>query len=105
MKKIRIPRKLKKNKYFYNSLNYIFPYVPKLLRYYSYMSIEYGIKTYNMTPEQLYDTFGRYTLDDVVWWYWVRCKHGMEELPKRKDVKEYLQYFNDKGVINNKKSQ
>jgi hypothetical protein len=93
MKKIRIPRKLKKNKYFYNSLNYIFPYVPKLLRYYSYMSIEYGIKTYNMTPEQLYDTFGRYTMDDVVFWYWVNYKYNLGPLPERADIREYWDHF------------
>ena len=52
-----------------------------------------------MTAEQLYHTFGRYTMDDVVWWYWVRWKN-LGIVPKiSADIKEYWDYFVEQGVI------
>ena len=93
---IRIPRKLKKKGI---ALVYNFPYVPKVNKYCSYRIIEYGISHYNMSAEDLYRTFGRYTMDDVIWWYWVRYKHLNIE-PKMSDkFKEYWEYFVNQGVI------
>lgn len=75
MKKIRVPRKKKKFWYKQKHLNYNFPIVTKLRKYLSYFDIEYGIKTYNKSAEELYWCFGRYSLDDVIWWHYVRMKH------------------------------
>lgn len=73
---IRIPRKKKKKGYI-NS--YKFPYIPKVNRYLCYFTIEDGIQRFHLTPEQLYNTFGRYTMDDVIWWNWVRKNLGLNQ--------------------------
>ena len=81
MKKIRIPRKLKKDIYMYRKLGdwRTNKDVPKLAKYYSYFKIERGMKIFNLTPEQLVNAFGVYVVDDVIWWYWVRKKEmGIE---------------------------
>ena len=96
MGKIRIPRKLKKKG---NVLIDNFPCVPKINKYCSYRIIEYGIFHYNMSAEDLCRTFGRYTMDDVIWWHWVRYKNLNIE-PKMSDkFKEYWDYFVNQGVI------
>ena len=96
MKKIRIPRKKKKGSIL---LHYNFPCVPKINKYCSYKIIEYGVSHYNMSAEELYRTFGRYTMDDVIWWHWVRYKHLNIEPEMSKKLKEYWDYFVNQGVI------
>ena len=99
MKKIRIPRKLKKHHIELLNTPYCFPQVPKIFRYYSYLRIEDGMKRHKMTAEQVYHKFARYTKDDVVWWNWVRWKN-LGIVPKMSaDIKEYWDYFVEKGVI------
>jgi hypothetical protein len=101
MKKIRIPRKLKKYcaDILFNSWKN-FPNVPKLERYMSYFTIECGMKIHNMSAEDLCRTFGKYTKDDVVWWNWVRWKELGIEPKMSADIQEYWDYFVEKGVIN-----
>lgn len=93
---IRIPRK-KKKYYRYNSQ--WFPFVSKVQRYYSYFFIEDGIRTYKMGAEELCNTFGRYSMDDVIWWNWVRWKElGIK--PEMSDkYQEYWDYFVKECVI------
>ena len=81
MKKIRIPRKLKKDIYVYRKLGdwRTNRDEPKVAKYYSYFKIERGMKRYNLTPEKLVDTYAIYVVDDVIWWNWVRQKElGIE---------------------------
>lgn len=96
MGKIRIPRKLKKKGVV---LIYNFPCVPKINKYCSYKIIEYGISHYNMSAEDLCRTFGRYTIDDVIWWHWVRYKYLNIEPKMSQEFQEYWDYFVKKGVI------
>ena len=74
MKKIRIPRKLKKDRYVYRKLGdwRTNRDVPKVVKYHSYFKIERGMKRYNLSPEGLVNTYGVYVMDEVIWWYWVR---------------------------------
>lgn len=76
MKKIRIPRKLKKDIYVIRKLGdwRTNRDMPKASKYHSYFKIERGMKRYQMSPEDLVDTYGVYVMDDVIWWYWVRKK-------------------------------
>lgn len=99
MRKIRIPRKLKKHHIELLNTPYCFPQVPKIVRYYSYLDIEDGMKRWGMTAEQLYRKFGRYTKDDVVWWNWVRWKEFGIVPVLSADIKEYWDYFVEQGVI------
>lgn len=100
MKKIRIPRKKKKLGYITRMRTYMpYPCFPKLERYLSYFVIDSGIKKYNITSEELYKKFGRYTMDDVVWWNWVRYKHFGIEPQHSGDFKKYWDYFVNQGVI------
>jgi hypothetical protein len=99
MSRIRIPRKKKKWHYKNKMINYKFPYVPKYYRYVYYFCIEYGIKEFNMTVEELYKSFGRYTIDHIIWWYWVRRKHLHIEPKLNGEFQEYWDYFVSKGVI------
>jgi hypothetical protein len=96
MTKIRIPRKKKKESILQH---YNFPCVPKINRYWSYKIIEYGISHYNMSAEDLYRTFGCYTMDDVIWWAWVRRKHLHIEPKLSEEFQEYWNYFVSEGVI------
>jgi hypothetical protein len=98
MSKIRIPRKLKKHKYGID-YPYKFPYIPKLDRYLSYLDIKWSMKYYKMTPEQLCETFGRYNIDMVIWYYWVIWKNLgiVPQLQGR--YKEYWNEFVDEGII------
>lgn len=101
MKKIRIPRKLKKNAN--NILDRTwknFPNVPKLMRYHHWYVIEDGIKRYQMSAEELVENFGRYTYDDVIWWHWVRWKELGIEPKMSSTFQEYWDYFVEQGVIN-----
>jgi hypothetical protein len=68
-KKIRMPRRHKNEYYHYDS-----PQVRKADKYAMYLNVEWGMKTYNMTAEQLYYTFGRYCKDDIIWWNYIRWK-------------------------------
>ena len=97
MKKIRIPRKLKKKSY--SGYIYYFPCVTKLNKYLSYFRIEYGIKQFNMTPEKLCETFGKYTMDDVIWWNWVIYKKTNIITNMSKKYQEYWNYFKDRNII------
>lgn len=103
MTKIRIPRKLKKN------ANKIlgrtwknFPNVPKLMRYHHWSVIEKGIKIFDISAEELYHEYGRYTKDDVIWWHWVRWKELGIEPKMSPSFKEYWDFFVEKGVIYDK---
>lgn len=98
MSKIRIPRKKKKH-IRHDNICHCFPNVPKVERYLCYFRVEYGCKRRKMSAEQLCNTFGVYTMDDVIWWAWVRRKHiGIEpQLSER--YLGYWNFFKDKGVI------
>ena len=100
MKKIRIPRKLKKhaNKILDKTWKN-FPNVPKLMRYIHHHNIEVGMKLHNMSAEELVDTFGRYVYDDVIWWHWVRWKELGIEPKMSPSFQEYWDFFVEKGVI------
>lgn len=92
MSRIRIPRRKKKWHYRDKMFVRTFPYV-------CYFNIECGIKEFNMTAEELYKSFGRYTVDDVVWWHWVRRKHLHIEPKPSGEFQEYWDYFVSEGVI------
>jgi hypothetical protein len=103
MKKIRIPRKLKKHNWEILDRNSNqFPNVPKLRRYYDYLAIEWGIKLYNMSPEELVHKFARYTMDHVIWWNWVRWKEFGIAPEMSKKYQEYWNYFVENGAISAK---
>ena len=91
MKKIRIPRKLKKDIYIYRKLGdwKTNKNVPKMAKYHSYFKIERGMKRYNLTPEKLVDMYGIYMVDDVIWWYWTRKKELGIEPKLEPTYKEY----------------
>lgn len=99
MGKIRIPRRKKKRHYWDKTFVYAFPYVSKQYRYACYFSIESGIKEFNMTAEELYKSFGRYTVDDIVWWHWVRRKHLYIEPKLSGEFQACWDYFVSEGVI------
>jgi hypothetical protein len=103
MKKIKIPRKLKKvaEKCW---VDYQFPNVPKLARYIHYLRVEWGIKYFGMSAEELCNTFGKFMKDDVIWWYWVRWKELGIEPTMSKKYQEYWDYFVEKGVIHQKEN-
>lgn len=106
MKKIRIPRKLKKHANKILDKNWkLFPNVPKLMRYHHWFVIEEGIKKYQMSAEELVENFGRYMYDDVIWWHWVRWKELGIEPKMSKDFQEYWDYFVEKGVISHDKER
>ena len=96
MKKIRIPRKKNKKGYIHY---YKFPYVPVVNRYFNYQTIEDGIKRFGMTAEQLCNTFGRYVMDEVIWWNWVRWKELGIKPEMSEKYQEYWNYFVKKKVI------
>lgn len=100
MKKIRIPRNKKKTGYI-TRLRTCMPYpcFPKLDRYLSYFVIDSGIKRYGMTAEELYKKFGRYTMDDVVWWHWVRYKELGIQPEMSSLFNGYWDYFVNQGII------
>ena len=102
MKKIRIPRKKKKQRY-WRGMPYIaykcFPNAPKIVKYYNYFDIERGIKRFGMSAEELYNTFGGVLKDYVIWWHWVRYKHLNIEPNMSDEFKEYWDYFVNQGVI------
>ena len=95
-KKIRIPRK--KKKLGYNN-SYILPFIPKVNRYFDYFNIEDGIKRFRMTAEELCNTFGRYVMDEVIWWNWVRYKKLGIKPEMSLKYKEYWDYFVKEGII------
>lgn len=84
MKKIRIPRKLKKRIYAERKIGDIFRNkrhnnTPKLLRYFYYYEVEEVIKTYHIPPEEIVRSYSVFMIDEVIWWYWVRKKElGIE---------------------------
>ena len=57
------------------------------------------MKLYNMSAEELVDTFGRYTYDDVIWWHWVRWKKLGIESKMSPDFQEYWDFFKSKGCL------
>ena len=93
---IRIPRKKKKHCRYNPQW---FPFVPKVERYYDYFSIEYGMRTYKMSAEDLCNTFSRYIMDTVIWWAWVRWKKLGIKPELSPKYQEYWNYFVDEGVI------
>lgn len=97
---IRIPRKKKKH---YRFNDQWFPCVSKVRRYYCYLGTERSMKVSRMSAEQLCDTFGRYTMDDVIWWAWVRWKELGIKPELSPKYQEYWDWFVSKGVINEKK--
>ena len=52
-----------------------------------------------MTAEELYKSFGRYTMDHIIWWHWVRKKHLHIEPELSEEFQEYWDYFVSKGII------
>lgn len=94
---IRIPRKKKKH---YSPNLKLFPHKPIIERYYAYFDIEYGIKKYKMSAENLCNTFGRYLMDDVIWWAWIRWKKLGIKPELSPLFKGYWDWFVSKGVIN-----
>lgn len=102
MGKIRIPRKKKKLCYWrgvpetsYKS----FPCVPKIEKYYNYLEVEYAIKRYGLTAEELHRKFAYILKDYVIWWHWVRKKHLGIEPQMSDEFQGYWNYFVEKGVI------
>lgn len=95
-----MPRKKKKYHYISKALRgFNFPNVPKLERYLCHKDITSGTRRYKVSAEELYIRFGFVTVDDIVWWHWVRYKElGIEPVMNDK-FKEYWDYFVDKGVI------
>ena len=93
MKKIRIPRKKKKFSYRRKLMSQdCYPCCPKLFKYYSFLSVEYGMKAFRMEAEELYWNIGRYSMDDIIWWHYVRFKHfGI----KPKMSEKFKEYWND----------
>ena len=91
MKKIRIPRKLKKDIYVIRKLGdwRTNRDEPKVSKYHRYFKIETGIKKHHLTPEELVDTYGKYMMDDVIWWYWVRKKELGIEPTLDSDYQDY----------------
>jgi hypothetical protein len=103
MRKIRIPRKLKKNtNRIFKVYAMNFPYVPKLIRYIHWEHIEKGMKIFDISAEELYYEYGAYTKDDVIWWHWVRWKELGIEPKMSADFQEYWDFFVEKGVIHKK---
>lgn len=108
-KKVRIPRKMKKERYWKKYVSNLkfsghFESTPKLERYYYYLDTEQSMKRYNMTPEQLYKSFGFMLMDHIVWWNWVRWKHFGIEPQKITDVEildDYSEYFERLMKYNN----
>lgn len=98
MGKIRIPRKQKKRFSAFGNMQ-CFPYTPKIQRFWSYFLIENGISRYNLSAEELYYSFGRYTMDDVVWWHWVRKTYMGIEPSMSKKFQEYWDFFKKCKVI------
>lgn len=100
MAKIRIPRKKNKRSYVTRMRTYhSYQYVPKLEKYLSYFVIEYGIKQYGLSAEELYWKYGRYVMDDVIWWHWVRYKK-LGIVPRMNDpFKKYWDQYVSQGVI------
>ena len=107
-KKVRIPRKMKKERYIEKHIKNVklsgnFS-TPKLERYYYYFDAEQSMKKYDMTPEQLYNSFGFFLMDHMVWWNWVRWKHfgitpqTQEDYP---NIEMYFDYF-DRCMKDNK---
>lgn len=95
-KKIRISRKKKKLGY---NHSYIFPYIPKINRYFDYFNIEDGIKRFGMTAEELCNTFGRYVIEEVIWWNWVRYKKLGIQPEMSFEYKKHWDYLVKEKVI------
>lgn len=106
MTKIRIPRKLKKYAVKILEGNWRqFPNVPKLMRYHHWFVIEKGMKRFDISAEELYHEYGRYTKDDVIWWHWVRWKELGIKPKMSPSFQEYWDFFVEKGVINLKEER
>ena len=100
MAKIRIPRKKKKYHYISKALRGLnFPNVPKLERYLCHKAITSDTRRYKVSAEELYNRLGFVTMDDIVWWHWVRKKHLGIEPKMSKEFQEYWDYFVSNGVI------
>lgn len=97
MSNVRIPRKKKKIRVFFHP--YTFPQVNRLYKFYAYLNIERDMKRYNLTAEGLYLKFSRYTMDDVIWWNWIRYKMLGIEPQMSVPFKKYWDYFVSEGVI------
>ena len=95
-RKIRVPRKKKKIGRIYS---YKFPQIPRINRYLDYLIIEDGIKHFGMTAEELCGTFGRYIMDEVIWWNWVRSKELGIKPEMSSKYKKYWDYFVKEGII------
>ena len=93
---IRIPRKKKKYWRYHPEW---FPYVPKVERYYNYLGMEDAMKLYKMSAEGLADAYGRYVMDNVIWWAWVRWKELGIKPELSPKYREYWNWFVDEGVI------
>jgi hypothetical protein len=98
--KIRIPRKKKKWNYKYVIMERSkFPYISKTEKFYYFLDLEYYIKKYNMQPIELYNRFGRITLDHIVWWNYIRKKYLNLELVLDPQTKKYWDWFVRQGII------
>lgn len=106
MGKIRIPRKKKKPHVWrdvVDNMHKWFPNIPKVAKYYSYFTLEYGIsKGWVETEPYVRIKTGPYIEDNITWWHWVRRKHlGIEpNMTMTKDVQEYWDFYVSKGIIN-----
>lgn len=100
MSKIRMPRKKKKGAY-WRKINAceIFPQIIKADKFYKYLDVERYIKLTNLTPIQLCYKFGKFTLDHVVWWYYINKKYLNKELEMDSQTQEYWDWFREQGVI------
>ncbi len=88
--KIRIPRKLRNCYFNFDSLQ-----VRKVDKYALYLKVEYAMKYFDMTAEQLVHCFGAYSVDDVIWWNYIRWKHFKIEPQMSKKYKDYWNVIAD----------
>jgi len=106
MKKLKIPRKMRKIRYMEKHIkskrgnNH--KSTPKLDRYYKYFYIQKLIKKYGMTPEQLCQSIYFVSIDDIIWWNWVRWKHfGITPQKDSEILNDYAKYFKETMEDNN----
>ena len=95
MKKIKLPRKLKKiykkgtceSRIEVNKNTITQP-----IRRYAYWAfIDSLVQKFNETPEQLYGSLGCVTRDAVIWYHWVRFKYLGIPLQLEDDYRKYFE--------------
>ena len=63
------------------------------------LAIEDGIKRFGMTAEELCNTFGRYVIEEVIWWNWVRYKKLGIQPEMSFEYKKHWDYLVKEKVI------